>query len=139
MTYTEVRFLASEVMEMAPNETNETTGAAAHADDQDRAAWVSWRADLERRADGLICRGCGRDDYRVREVTRAYRVGNTGDTVTLTTLALVSDYCGETLFDPKADAQLDRAVQAVRNSRDGTNGTHEGLRAAGTAYVYEGQ
>jgi hypothetical protein len=88
------------------------------------------RAKLERDADGLICGRCGHDDYKVREVTETYRVGN--NTVTVTTLALVSEHCGEVLFEPVASKIVDRAVKALRD------GTLEGLEAVGTAYAYKG-
>lgn len=96
-----------------------------HADQ----AGAERRAKLERDADGLVCGSCGHDDYEVREVTETYRVGN--NTVTVTTLALVSKHCGETLLDPVASEMVDRAVKALRD------GTLEGLKIAGTAYVYK--
>jgi hypothetical protein len=89
------------------------------------------REKLEREAAGLICRGCGRADYLVRSVSQTYRVDN--NTVTVTTLALVSEQCGDTILDDEASQTVDRAVQSLRN------GTHAGLLAIGIAYRYAGE
>lgn len=87
---------------------------------------VARREKLEREAKGLICRGCGWADYRVRAVSQTYRVDY--NTVTVTTPALVSEHCGDTILDDESSQTVDRAVQALRD------GTFDGLRAVGIAY-----